>query len=151
MVGGPQRSWLHGSNSSVVKLEERSRQWHHTGGGQTTRQHDSGAFFLIRWEFIDHDQGTCDSKIKLFLRFTEGVTPMMRKKVLNEIHQGLDQQSNLIQKCEQNANCLCRVMEEHANVPRETIDIKWWMQDCVRRTPPPGEPAVPIALASLTT
>ena len=44
---------------------------------------------LFDWEPIDSDQGHFDTKLRVFLWFKEEVTPMIRKKVLNDIEHGL--------------------------------------------------------------
>ena len=44
---------------------------------------------MFDWELTDSDQGIFDTKMMVFLWFKEEVTPVMRKKVLNDIQQGL--------------------------------------------------------------
>ena len=44
---------------------------------------------MFDWDLTDRDQGIFDTKMTVFLWFTEGVTPMVRKQVLNDIQQGL--------------------------------------------------------------
>ena len=45
---------------------------------------------LFDWEPTDSDQGIFDTKMMMvFLWFKEKVTPMIRKKVLNDIQHGL--------------------------------------------------------------
>ena len=40
---------------------------------------------MFDWELTDSDQGIFDTKMMVFLWFKEEVTPVMRKKVLNDI------------------------------------------------------------------
>ena len=76
----------------------------------------------------------------VFLWFKEGVTPMVRKEVLNDIQQGLTIQplefKGAFVRATLDLNPVKRpwtkaqpiflgVMRDHAKLPRETFDIRW--------------------------
>ena len=119
---------------------------------------------LFDWELTDRVHGIFDTKMMVFLWFREGVTPMFRKKVLNDIQNGLT--SNPLsfkgvriratleldpvkRPWDKAQTIFIGVMKDHANVSRWAFDIR-----CVERVSvaaKPGRPALPIALASFTT
>ena len=116
---------------------------------------------VFDWDLTDRDQGTFDTKMMVFLWFKEGVTPMMGKKVLNDVQQGLTNQPLPIKGVNVRATIeldpvtrpwnkaqaiSIGVMKEYANLPREAFDIMW--VDSVAA--PLGRTALPIARASFT-
>ena len=89
---------------------------------------------LFDWERTDSDQGIFDTKMIVFLWFKEGVTPIIRKKVLNDIQHGLASDPLSFKGVNVRATLeldpLKRpwneaLMKEHANVSREAFDIRW--------------------------
>ena len=100
------------------------------------------------------------------LWFKEGVTPMIRQKVLNDIQHGLTSnpfsfkgvniratlELGPIKRPWNKAQAIfIGVMKEHANVSREAFDIRWVDTGLrVSVAAPSGRPALPIALASFT-
>ena len=95
---------------------------------------------MFDWQLTDSDQGMFDTKMMVFLCLAEGVIPMIRMKVLNNIQQGLT--SDLVFFINVNVRAALELdpikrpwnkaqaifigeMTEYANQSRDAFDTNW--------------------------